>query len=304
MNRCSKVSSLLSKAVRINMEVQALTEDLKVDAEQRLCFKGSALIRFKYLKWDEYHKLNEAKRIPDAKRVKRLVDIFNDAGCRRLDLKHHIPATIDQNQLDVALKEAKQDGSLNTDLTNYAGLGKYPELRIPGGVQCLHGFHRIEAGKEYLQGAGQWWIVDLYLSGIGEELKINLIEEYDNAERPSDGEIYRKIREYQHLPSKESNRISPATCVSLEMRWWSFFQKSRKVKLRSFFGNSKQSLHKQKRMLVASFDALASIPALFDAGMMVTTLNKVTATKFFEASNTLSSDCAAYLLPTGDTMLL
>jgi hypothetical protein len=48
-------------------------------------------------------------------------------------------------------------------------------------------------------------------------------------------------------------------------------------------------------MLAARFDALSGIPGLFDAGMMVTTLNKVMATKCYEASKTLSSVYLAYL---------
>jgi hypothetical protein len=59
----------------------------------------------------------------------------------------------------------------------------------------------------------KWWAVDLYLKGIGISfkdltyltfvlldtniaLKRCLIEEYSNKEKPSDGEIYCKIREY------------------------------------------------------------------------------------------------------------
>jgi hypothetical protein len=137
-------------------------------------------------------------------------------------LRHHIPATIDQHQLNAALKDAQQNKrvtELNTPpeeaqqnerpktgaSTNDANLNRYPELNIPGGVQCLRGLHRIEAGKVYLREMEKWWIIDLYLSGIRDELKIKLSEEYDNAERPSQGKIYRKIREYQFLPYQANN---------------------------------------------------------------------------------------------------
>ncbi|KAH8596873.1 hypothetical protein B0O99DRAFT_685352 [Bisporella sp. PMI_857] len=52
---------------------------------------------------------------------------------------------------------------------------------------------------------------------------------------------------------------------------------SREKKLRRLFWTRKQA-----RRLAASFDALSKIPGLFDAGMMITTLNKVMATKCYE----------------------
>ena len=165
----------------------------------------------------------------------------------------------------------------------------YPELRIPGGVQCLRGLHRIEAGKVYLQTTDKWWVIDLYLSEISDELKIKLSEEYDDAERPSQGKIYRKIREYQFLPRQANNRVSPTTCVRLETRWWTLFNASKEKKLRSLFRNCTRN-----RMLAAGFDALSGIPGLFDAGMRVTTLNKVMATKADEASKTLPLAFLAY----------
>ena len=117
--------------------------------------------------------------------------------------------------------------------------------------------------------------MDLYLSGISYELKTLLIEEYANGEKPCDGEIYRKIREYQYLRSRIDSNVPPTTCVSFEMRWWALLSGSREKKLRSLFRNS---------TLAAGFDALGRIPALFDAGMMITTLHKTMATRCYEVS--------------------
>ncbi|KAF8852804.1 hypothetical protein BDZ45DRAFT_763049 [Acephala macrosclerotiorum] len=61
------------------------------------------------------------------------------------------------------------------------------------------------------------------------------------------------------------------------MLWWARFNKSREKKLRGLFQNRRQI-----KILAAEFDALSKIPGLFDAGMMVTTLHKVMATKCFE----------------------
>jgi hypothetical protein len=255
-------------------------EDLGFDTERRLICKGSALVRFEYLKWNKYISRNPGKRKPDPKRVKHLKEIFKQEGCHSLQVKHHIPAVVDQGRLDAALEDARRKNRWkgNALPSNYATINSqdgYPELEFPDGLECRHGLHRIEAGKEQLQPAEKWWIVDLYLSGISYELETLLIEEYANEEKPCDGEIYRKIREYQFLPGNFDSRVSPATCVSLQMRWWARLKDSRKRKLRSLFRNS---------TLPPRFDALAKISGLFDTGMMITTLHKMMAMKCYEVS--------------------
>ncbi|KAH7364008.1 hypothetical protein BKA65DRAFT_532668 [Rhexocercosporidium sp. MPI-PUGE-AT-0058] len=262
-------------------QAQAAAEDSRRDTERRLICKGSALVRFEFLRWNEYVKRNEAKRRPDQAHVERVKRIFRKAGCRPLEITHHIPAVVSQQQLDAALEDARRRGWKAGILpSNYATINTpdgYPELEFPGGIECLHGLHRIQAGKEWLQPTEKWWIVDIYLSGISYELSTILNEEYTNAEDPCDGEIYRKIREYHFLPSKADSQISAATCVSFEMIWWARLNKSREKKLRTLFGKCERT-----RRLAASFDTLSKIAGLFDAGMMVTTLNKVMATKCYE----------------------
>jgi hypothetical protein len=266
---------------------QANVEDSRLDVERRLSCKGSALIRFEYFRWNEYIKRNEAKRRPDQQHVERVKRIFRKAGCRQLEVRHHIPALVSQQQLDTALGGARRKGRWKTGNlpSSHATIKTqdgYPELDFPEGVECLDGLHRVEAGKEWLSPTEKWWIVDLYLSDISYELKTVLNEEYSNKENPCDSEIYRKIREYHFLPSKADSQISPATCVSFEMLWWARFNKSREKKLRTLFAN-----YTRNRTLAASFDALSKIPGLFNASMMVTTLNKVMATKCYKVSITL-----------------
>ncbi|KAL5344433.1 hypothetical protein ACLOAV_010693 [Pseudogymnoascus australis] len=258
------------------MKAQVRAEDLRFETERRLFCKGSALVKFESLNWEE-HKIRQH----DPKNVLRLKRIFEKEGCRSLKVGNHIPAIVDQHHLDTAIENAKQKGTWNAGAlpSSYATIDTengYPELEFPGGINCLHGFHRIQAGKK-LCPAEKWWIVDLYLSGISYEMRAILDEEYSNEERPCDGQIYRKIREYQYLTLKADTLVLPATCVSFEMRWWSRFNESRQKKLRGLFG-----LHKLNRLLAAAFDALSKIPALFDAGMKVTTLNTVMATRCYE----------------------
>ena len=40
----------------------------------------------------------------------------------------------------------------------------YSELVFPSRLECLHGRHRVQAGKEFLSTGDKWWIVDLYLT--------------------------------------------------------------------------------------------------------------------------------------------
>lgn len=265
---------------------QAYAEDLRLETEHEITFKGSACVRFENLNWNLYIRRDKSKTTPDPDHVEYVKRIFKNEGCRRLEVKHHIPAVVEQHQLDVALKDARQKNRWNTDTlpNNYTIINtrdRYPELNFPGGIECLHGRHRIEAGKEWLSATEKWWIVDLYLSGISYEFETLLIEEFANEERHCDGQIYRKIREYEELP-KNSN-VSPTICVSLQMRWWARFNESREKKLRSLF----------RTTLKAGFDALTKIPGLFDAGMIVTTLNTVMATNCYPVS--MSRQVAAQL---------
>jgi hypothetical protein len=142
-------------------------------------------------------------------------------------------------------------------------------------LECLHGRHRIQAGREFLSPRNKWWAVDLYLAGI--EISFNdltyltfvlldtnialkrcLIEEYSNEEKPTDGEIYRKIREYHFQRN-----------FSFEMRWWACLKGNRTKNLKGLLRNYE---------LTAAFDSLLDIPGL-DDGMMLTMLYTIMALK-------------------------
>lgn len=270
-------------------QAQAHVEDLRLDAESRLACRGSALIRLEHLKWNKYIKRNPAKKTPDTKHVEYIKGIFKKEGCHQLQARHHVPAVVDQHQLDVALDDAQRRGrwKWKTLPSKYAIIGKqegYPELDFPDGIECYHGRHRIQAGSEWLPPTEKWWIVDLYRSDISYELETSLMEEHDKGVKPCDGEICRKIREYKFLPGEANSQVSPITCINLEMSWWASFNASREKKFKSLL---------RIPMLAAGFDALGKFPGLFDAGMMVTTLHKIRATKCYEVST--SSRVAALL---------
>ncbi len=129
-------------------------EDLQLEAEKRIKFKGTARISLGCL-----HFSQDPPRDRDTRNIERLQAIFRK-DCRRLDVHHHIPAVIEQQALDAALLRS---GVSARQLSGLAS-AEYPELVFPAGYQleCLHGQDRIQAAKELRLG---WWTVDLYLEG-------------------------------------------------------------------------------------------------------------------------------------------
>lgn len=141
-------------------QARAREEEVRLEAEKRLKFKGTARIRLEQLHfpWNNAKELNE-------KNVDRLKAIFQQYGCRRLEVQHHVPAIIDEGRLDAAIAAA---GISPRTLASPPTAVEYPELVFPNGYQpeCLHGQNRIQLGKEFLPARDKWWTVDLYLIGI------------------------------------------------------------------------------------------------------------------------------------------
>lgn len=75
-------------------QARAREEEVRLEVEKRLKFKGTARIRLDQL----YFLWNDAKEL-NKKNVDRLKAIFQQHGCRRLEVQHHIPAVIDQVSL-------------------------------------------------------------------------------------------------------------------------------------------------------------------------------------------------------------
>lgn len=195
-----------------------------------------------------------------------------------MEVTHHIPVTIDQQSLDSALEIAQRKdrwktNTLPSSYSNTKSQEGYPELEFPGGVEYLHGCHRVQAGKEHLPPSKQWWIVDVYLPNISYELRTFLIEEYANEKMPCDGVIFRKIIEYQTLPS--GCMVSSSTCHSLEQRWWARLKGKRKAYLKGILGVPR---------LRPVLEFLSKITGLCDSGMRITTLHKVKAMRCHDVS--------------------
>lgn len=99
------------------------------------------------------------------------------------------------------------------------------------------------------------------------------MEEYSNEVKPSDGEIYRKIRLYE----REGN-------ICFKKRWKARLSTHGQRGLRQLFD------HRDGELAVA-FDNLLDIPGLWD-GMRISTIHKVMSMKCDEVSLLLTKTCA------------
>ncbi|OBT79449.1 hypothetical protein VF21_02102 [Pseudogymnoascus sp. 05NY08] len=231
---------------------RAQNEDSMLEEERRLKYKGTARISLDVLFFRQDQPREYSQRQADF-----LVDCFQKEGCHRVPLCNHVPAIIDQESLDAALQRL---GGTADDLLTNDEEPNYPLLEFPTGfhLECLHGRHRIEAGREFLHPGDDWWTVDLYLSDLNVDLKTCLVEEYSNEEKPSDGEIYYKMRRYHFQRN-----------FNFEMRWKARLRGKRKGYLLTLTRNE---------TLTAAFDDLLDIPGLW-GGMKISTLHTVMALK-------------------------
>ena len=91
---------------------------------------------------------------------------------------------------------------------------------------------------------------------MSSDLRTALTEEYANEERPSDGEVYRKIRQYRR--EKQTR---------LEMRWWTRISPHKASNLRQLLKHNDYTL---------AFDSFLELPALL-TGLRMSTLHKMFA---------------------------
>ena len=136
-------------------QTQGLEEELNLEKEKAAKCNGTARIRLEWLHFRD----NQL----DDKHVQDLQSRFQK-NCLRLDARNHIPAIIDQQHLDFALRiSGIPEGMLSIDSQN-----EFPELSFWAGyeLECLHGKHRIQAAKQALLPPDMWWTVDLYRAGM------------------------------------------------------------------------------------------------------------------------------------------
>jgi hypothetical protein len=181
--------------------------DTRLATERRSKFQGTAKVNLEQIYFDP-----QTSRQLDNKNVERLCRIFREEDCQNLALENRVPAVVARHDLETALQAANISAmQLLTNEPSKLAFLQFHSRQLQG----LHGRHRIEAGLAVLLRPYRVWAVDLYLDsmvhillsvdlfnltqlvGIGEDLKTSLVEEYSNEKRSTDGEIYRKIRQYQ-----------------------------------------------------------------------------------------------------------
>lgn len=98
---------------------------------------------------------------------------------------------------------------------------------------------------------------------IPKQYRTRIVESFLNEQKPSDGEIFRKIRLYHRQKDEEA-----------ENRWWACLDKSKLRDLRQVL---------KKKKLAAAFDALLDMPGLW-ARIHLGALQRLLALKCDEAS--------------------
>ncbi|KAJ5155476.1 hypothetical protein N7492_008279 [Penicillium capsulatum] len=233
------------------MELMLTDAEHRLTTERQLKYQGTAKVNL-----DQISLQPLSSREIDHKNVERLHEIFAKDGCNRLDLRNHVTAVVSKQHLQ---RTCHATGLTLEELKSRQQ--QCPRLGFRGReVKCLHGQHRLKAAEDFLSPSDRWWTVDLYLDDISPDLRNALVDEYANEKPPTDGEVYRKIRQYQH----ESNAL-------FQSRWWSRLSPNKAKRLRRLTSPD-------NTYLCAAFDALLAIPGLWN-GMSLGSLNTVMALK-------------------------
>ncbi|KAF2158404.1 hypothetical protein M409DRAFT_33033, partial [Zasmidium cellare ATCC 36951] len=155
---------------------------------------GRAKVRICSLRYEHEHL--PGSRTLDVKNVERLHRIFQAQGCQRLDPDKHIAVMISDELLTAAIARSN---ITRADLFDIRNIPPHLNLRDDETLITLHGKHRVEAGRRFLDPADSWWIAELYSTQLPQEAVLELRTQFSNARGFSDGEVFRYLRHYQLL---------------------------------------------------------------------------------------------------------
>uniref|UniRef100_A0A093UMF8 Uncharacterized protein n=1 Tax=Talaromyces marneffei PM1 TaxID=1077442 RepID=A0A093UMF8_TALMA len=199
--------------------------ELRLARERRLKFQGTAKINISQISLPSEYK-------PD--NVERLRRIFDSEDCDRLSLPNHVVATISREHLMGALS----GNEVNANSLMSQQPDSHVALEFPIG-QSLGSDSRRD---------------------ISRELETELTDEYANEATPTDGEVYRKVRQYQYEAS-----------ARFEERWLSRLTENKQKRMRQLSQRENSSIR-------SAFDSLLPIPGLWN-GMSIGNLPRVIAVK-------------------------
>ncbi|KAJ5569140.1 hypothetical protein N7450_011626 [Penicillium hetheringtonii] len=238
--------SVQTLSLSLHESTRLYRKEARLAAERRLTYFGAAKISIGQIQFEP-----PLPRGLDPKNLDRLRGIFRKNRCRRLDVHNHVPATVSRHDLSEALQKANlsQQSLLPAD-------GRHPpRLEFQTGqLWGLHGRHRVQAGMEVFLRR----IAGGRLISTRTELQSALVEEYSNERKPTDGELYSKIRQYEG----EGNE-------AFRERW---------------FSGLYQLDNKRNRRLRCAFDGLLTIPGLWPGGMRISVLHRLVASGCVERS--------------------
>ncbi|KAF1363093.1 hypothetical protein EJ07DRAFT_104137 [Lizonia empirigonia] len=213
-------------------------EDKKLAAFRAKCYRGIVKAPLDALDYDHPFVVDKRREISE-QNIQRLERIFERNGCLRLQEENVINAIIRDEDLPLLLSSGI---STSEQLRQVAWARDAPALSS-GRLNCISGLHRVEAAKRYLEENDKWWPVRLFSADIPKPYLTRIIESFLNEQKPSDGEIFRKIRLYQRQKD-----------VDGENRWWACLDKSKLRDLRQLL---------KKQDIAAAFDELIDLPGLW-----------------------------------------
>ena len=130
-------------------------EDYDVTIQFQSNFKGWA--RVKLSSFDFEKSLHYGHRAKLDTNVNRLRKIFREEGCRRLDDDNFAAGIVNAE----GLHEALAASNLHEEDLRQIPTSDTPCLRLEK-IDCVHGMHRILAGRHFLRDHDRWWIVCLF----------------------------------------------------------------------------------------------------------------------------------------------
>ena len=124
-------------------------KDLQIIREKSRTFCGTFRRPLDKLQHEE---LPHNPRQLDQTNVARLLNVFRAEDCQHREPENHVPVLVSRSALP--------------QVRNAAGIFEEPQFFIPESpLQILHGAHRLEAARKFLQGSDRWWVADLYSDG-------------------------------------------------------------------------------------------------------------------------------------------